>query len=164
MSQKYISKQEALQKGLIKKDGVFYKQSLLEIWYAKGWLDLPTSRFAAEDRLRFGLKLALDYYTLQRATLHSGHSVTERVDGESGTSNLGILSAGDRYGRIIRQIPSEFWPVVKLVCLEEKEPKAPENLSERQKTYFYYLCRTDLCRGLDRLIEAYTHRLKIKNI
>ena len=46
----YTSKQKVIENGFTKKNGIIYKKSLLEIWYAKSWLELPNSKFTAEDR------------------------------------------------------------------------------------------------------------------
>ena len=152
----YTDREDALAKGLIKKNGCFYKQTLLEIWHNKGWLELKNSRYGADDRLRFGLKFMLDYHLANRFNLHSGFIFNDKIDSSVKNESMELLDAQNRYRRAVRSVPSEFWPVVRRVCLEEKEPVVPPQLSERQKTYFYFLCRIDLCRGLDRIIEAYT--------
>ncbi len=158
--QKYTTKRDAVNKGLVKKNGVFYKQSLLEVWHAKGWLELENSRYGADDRLRFGLKFALDSYVVNRVNLHSGFSFNVKVDSSGAEDSRGLTDAKTRYRFALRHIPAEFWPIVRQICIDEKEPVAPAKLSERQKTYFYFLCRVDLCRGLDRIIDAYTYKLK----
>lgn len=156
----YTNRQDSINKGLCKKDGVLYKKSLLEIWHSKGWLDIPNSKFSADDRLRCGLRLALDYHIISRANLHSGHIFNNKVDlsaiGESNT----VLEAKVNYNKAIKAVPAEFWPIVRKICIEEKEPVAPIEMSERQKTYFYYMNRIDLCRGLDRIAEIYILKLK----
>lgn len=153
---RYTNKQDVINKGIIKKNGTFYRQTLLEIWYAKGWLELSTSRYGSEDRLRYGLKFMLDYYIVNRENLHSSHMFNDKVDLSGRPESMSRLEAQDRYRRAVRSVPAEFWPIVRAVCLEEREPVAPPDLSERQKAYFYFLCRTDLCRGLDRIIDIYT--------
>lgn len=153
---KYTSRQDVVKSGLIKKNGVFYKQTLLEVWYSKGWLELKNSRYGSDDRLRFGLRLALDYSIISRSNLHSAYIFNDKVDSSSSSESRGLLDAQDGFRRAVRSVPVEFWPIVRQICIDEKEPIAPSEMSERQKTYFYYLCRIDLCRGLDRVIEAYT--------
>ena len=64
---KYITKQDALNKGLIKKDGKIYKLSVLEIWFKKGYLDLDKSKYSADERLEYGLRLVFDYHIINRA-------------------------------------------------------------------------------------------------
>ena len=161
--EKYITKQDVANKGMSKKDGIFYKKSLLEIWYSKGWLDLPNSKYGADDRLRCGMALALDYHIIERTNLHSGHSFNTKIDISDSAESRGLLDAKDRYNKAIRAVPAEFWPVVRQICIEEREIAAPAEMSERQKTYFYYLNRIDLCRGLDRIIASRSSHLKSEN-
>lgn len=156
--EKYTAKQDAVNKGLVKKNGVFYKKSLLEIWYSKGWLDLPNSRYGADDRLRCGMALALDCRIIERANLHSGHIFNTKVDVSDTAESRALSDAKDRYNKAIRAVPAEFWPIVRQICIEEYEPVAPASMSERQKTYFYYLNRIDLCRGLDRIMATHLKR------
>jgi len=159
---KYTSKQDAINKGLAKKKGVIYKKSLLEIWYAKDWLDLPNSKYSSEDRLNSGMKLAADYHIMNRENLHSSYTINTKVDGAKFTPGFHCANeAESRYLQAIQSIPSEFWPMVRKICIEENELQAPLSMSERQKTYFYYLCRIDLCRGLDRLADYYNQKLKL---
>jgi hypothetical protein len=153
--EQYVKPQQDQVARLVRKNGIIYKRSVLEMWYDKGWLELENSRFCADDRLRFGLKLALDYYILSKENLHSSYRLNDKVDRSFGCENNGVLDAKDRYEKAIRNVPAEFWAQVRTVCLEDEEPKAPEGLSERQKAYFYYLYRVDLCRGLDRVVAAY---------
>lgn len=155
VQEKYITREDVVNRGMTKKNGVFYKKSLLEIWYSKGWLDLPDSRYGADDRLRCGMALALDYHIIERANLHSGHIFNTKIDVSDSAESRALLDARDRYNKAIRSVPAEFWPAVRQICIDEKEPVAPAEMSERQKTYFYYLKRIDLCRGLDRIILSH---------
>ena len=159
---KYTSKQDAINKGLVKKNKIIYKKSLLEIWYDKNWLELPDSKYSAEDLLNSGMKLDADYHRMNHENIHSGYILNTKVDGTKsyGSSPL-INEAESRYLQAIKSIPSEFWPMVRKICIEESDLQAPLSMSERQKTYFYYLCRIDLCRGLDRLTEYYNQKLKL---
>ena len=159
---KYITKQDAVNKGLVKKKGVIYKKSLLEIWYAKDWLYMPSSKYSAEDRLNAGMRLAEDYHIMNRENIHSSYALNTKVDGTKFTPRFHSASeAQNRYFQAIQSIPAEFWPMVRKICIEESELQPPLGMSERQKTYFYYLCRMDLCRGLDRLVEYYNQKLKL---
>lgn len=55
VDEEYISKEEALKKGYKRrKDGGYYKQSVLEKYYEKGALELSGSPFSAEDRKKAG--------------------------------------------------------------------------------------------------------------
>ena len=152
----------AVNKGLVKKKGVIYKKSLLEIWYAKDWLYMPNSKYSAEDRLNSGMKLSEDYHIMNRENLHSGYILNTKVDGTKNNKGLHIKSeAQNKYLQAIKSIPTEFWPMVRKICIEENDLQGPPSMSERQKTYFYYLCRIDLCRGLDRLTDYYNQKLKV---
>ena len=156
----YTSKKDAIQKGIVKKAGVFYKQNLLELWYSKGWLDLAGSPFGSEDRLRFGLKFAQDYNFLRRSQIATTTLKNDKIDTRNRIEDKHFLDVLDRYRKAVRSIPREFWPVVRQICLEERQLEIPAFLSDRQKAYFYFLYRTDLCRGLDRVISSYTSKLK----
>ena len=87
MTLKYISKQDAINNRLVKKQGIFYKKSLLEIFQTKGWLELPDSNYNSYDRLKYGLKLAHDYRIIERSILHSGYIFNSRVDISSSIEN-----------------------------------------------------------------------------
>ncbi|MBE6443601.1 MAG: hypothetical protein E7020_02915 [Alphaproteobacteria bacterium] len=149
---KYINKKDVINRGFIKKNGTIYKQSLIEIWYNKGWLELNNSNYNSEDRLKAGLKLALDFHIINRANLHSSHIINDKIDNNYNNESFAILDAKKRYQQAIKSIPAEFWPIVRQICIEEKDPIPPLNTSERQRAYFYYMCRIDLCRGLDRIL------------
>ena len=59
----YISKDEALKKGYKKRrQGGYYKQSILDKYLEKGWLELENSHFSAEDRKKAGELLRKDFY------------------------------------------------------------------------------------------------------
>lgn len=47
----YITPIEAKRKGLIKKDGVYYKRTVLEKYHDKGWLGQVTSKYSDDDRM-----------------------------------------------------------------------------------------------------------------
>ena len=151
---KYTSKQDSINNGIVKKNGKIYKLSTLEIWYSKGYLDYEYSKYSAEERLECGLKLALDYHIINRANLHSSHLINTKVDNNKSPQSVALMNAMNRFNKAIRSVPKEFWSVVRYVCIEDKELIAPKHFSERQKSYFLYLHRIDLCRGLDRIIAG----------
>lgn len=157
---KYTSKQDAINKGIVKKNGVFCKQSVLETWHSKGWLELDHSRFSGDDRLRFGLKFIGDYQYLRRSQITTVSLENNKINVSSRIQSDNLLDAIDRYRKALRSIPREFWPMVRRICLEDLPPEYPASISDRKKAYLSFLYRTDLCRGLDYVIEAYTHKLK----
>ena len=156
----YTSKQDVINKGIIKQGGVFYKQTLLEVWYNKGWLELKESLYGSDDRLRFGLKLMRDYQYILKSHIATASLDNNKVDISPKVQDDNVLDAINRYRKVLRSVPKEFWSIVRQVCLEEKEPEFPLGISLRQKSYLYFLYRNDLCRGLDRVIEAYNNKLK----
>lgn len=154
----YTNKNDVIRKGLCKKEKHIYKKTILEMWYDKGWLELEGSRFDENMRLEFGLRLMLDFSIINRSNLRSQLNTFGIIDYKNFTLSDSLLDAVTRYNKAIRAIPAEFWPAVKTICLEDKTPSFPKFLSERQRTYSYFLARTDLCRGLDRVIIAYTQK------
>ncbi|MBQ8676857.1 MAG: hypothetical protein IJ529_00110 [Alphaproteobacteria bacterium] len=136
------------------------KKTLLEQLYLKGWLDYPASKFSAEDRLNCGLRLQYQYQILQRANLHSGFIFNQRIDLSPSLESRMYSDALDAYRRYMRAVPSEFWGIVRQICLEERLPPKPAGLSERQFSHYTYLYRADLCRGLDRLLQSCPHSAK----
>lgn len=66
-----------------------------------------------------------------------------------------ICKARERYFAAVKQIPEEFWPVVREVCLENREAVLTEKAGGRRKQEMSYAAKRDLCRGLDRLIRYY---------
>lgn len=77
---KYISKQDVINNGIVKKNGKIMKLSVLEIWHSKGYLDYEHSSFSADERLKYGLRLAMDYYIINKANLHSSHRLNTKTD------------------------------------------------------------------------------------
>ena len=159
---KYISKKDVVDNGLIKRNGCIYKMTVLEKWHEKGWLELNTSKFTSSQRLYCGLRLHRNFQIINKAALHSGFVINDRVN-DSFFKSAGIiaLNAWEEYSKTIKLIPQEFWPIVRRICIEDKEPQPPKHMSERQRAYFYYMCRIDICRGLDRIANEYNQKLKI---
>lgn len=54
----YLTPTEAKRKGFVKKDGVYYKRTVLEKYRDKGWLGQVTSQYSDDDRMAAGLRLA----------------------------------------------------------------------------------------------------------
>ena len=156
---RYTSKQDVVNKGIIKKDGKIQKLSILEIWYSKGYLELPKSKYTADECLKCWLKLALDYQIINRANLHSGYIENTRIDKSKNLQSTSLLDVMNRYNKAIKSAPKEFWHVVRRICIDDCDIIFSKNISERQRAYLSYLSRIDLCRGLDRIIEAYTKKL-----
>ena len=81
----------------------------------------------------------------------------EKVDGKGKNADdvEAICKARERYFAAVKQIPEEFWPVVREVCLENREAVLTEKAGGRRKQEMSYAAKRDLCRGLDRLIRYY---------
>ena len=97
-----------------------------------------------------------NYQIIQRSNLHSGFIVNSRIDIALSLDARIYNDSLQFYRNCLRIVPAEFWPVVRLICLEEKMPEIPSELSERQQAHINYLYKIDLCRGLDRIISDTT--------
>lgn len=102
---RYTSKQDVINKGIIKKDGKIQKLSILEIWYSKGYLEFSKSKYSADERLKCGLKLALDYQIINRANLHSGYIENTRIDKSNNLQSTSLLDVMNRYNKAIKSVP-----------------------------------------------------------
>ncbi len=154
----YISKEEALKKGYKKRQqGGYYKQSILEKYLEKGWLELENSPFSAEDRKKAGELLRKDFYLSNYNNLHSlplikiSKSTADRED---------LIYYKERYLGAVKSVPSEFWPAVRAVCIEDIELKANKNIithSLLSKQASYHL-KMLLVLGLERLVRYYLQK------
>ena len=77
---KYTTKQDVANKRIIKKDGKILKLSVLEFWYSKGYLEFNKSQYTADERLKYGLRLSLDFQIINRANIHSGYIQNSKID------------------------------------------------------------------------------------
>ncbi len=153
--EKYIDKKSCVRQGFVHSKGGVCKMTLLERYALRGWLELGNPRYSKEDRLKAAECLQQDF---ERSCFMSGSvfSAKEKVDckGKSALDIEFICKARERYFRAVKHVPDEFWPVVKSVCLENREPETDVSKS-RWKSEMNYAMRRDLCRGLDRLIQFY---------
>lgn len=163
MIKKVIKKDEVLRKGYVKNnDGVYCRKSVLERYYDKGYLDLPKSCFSAEDRLRVGQRLAVDYYLGSSRGIKSidVSDVNIPTTGESGRESA--MFYRNRYLKAVQSIPHEFWPSVRRVCVEDKKlicdlPVDKNTLKNKNDSYHQKML---LNLGLERLIEFYLKKNK----
>ena len=68
----------------------------------------------------------------------------------------------ERYIKAMQSIPDEFWPAVRIVCIEDKELKADKNIIPRSllsKQIVYHL-KSLLVLGLERLVKFYFQKNK----
>lgn len=163
MSEKmlYISKEDCQKRGYVKRNGMYYRLTVLERYLERGWLDFGNRDYSDQDRFAAGEELLEDFQKCRFAGAKSSNFGRERVDGTPlPQSELeSVCRARDRYFAKVRQIPAEFWPMVRLVCLENEEPDIAENVPARRRAEMLFAAKQDLCRGLDRLIE---YKIKCK--
>jgi len=156
----YISKADCQRAGFVRTAKGVFKFTALERAYAKGRLDYGSARFGRDDRLKAGQRLNADYERA-RFELKTPEWMREKIDGKS-SADVGenLVEVRSCYLSAIRHIPREFWPMVRLVCIENKLPEFDENLPMRRRYEQAYAAYCDLCRGLDRLIEYYVANQK----
>ena len=140
---------------------MYYRLTVLERYLERGWLDFGNRDYRDEDRFVVGEELLEDFQKCRFSGTKASDFGKERVGGTPlPQADLeSVCRARDRYFAKVRQIPSEFWPVVRQVCLENVEPNVPENVPARRRNEMLYAAKRDLCRGLDRLIE---YKIKCK--
>lgn len=158
IDEEYISKEEALKKGYRRRRGKgLYKPSVLEKYYENGVLELCGSPFSAADRKRAGEQLVKDFYLGNYNNLQSLSLI------RTGTCTGGrdeALIYQERYIKAMQSVPEEFWPVVRYVCIEDKELKADKNIiphSLLSKQVVYHL-KSLLVLGLERLVKYYLQK------
>lgn len=157
---KYITKNDCIKKGFIKTGKGIYKMSLLEKYFKNGWLEFGSDRYSSDDRFSAALKLQRDY-EMSCFAGSSSAALKQKIDGSSGLGIEDIDSirrARDRYFGAIKQIPEEFWGIVKRICIDGLEPKIPEGLANRRRLEFCFSLKRDLSRGLDRLVRYYAFK------
>ena len=137
-------------------------ESVLEKYLRKGWLDMPNSDFCAQDRKRVGEWLARDFYLGDYNDVKSIDLSRENI---ASTNHLGrdeALFYRNRYLEAAKSIPAEFWPDVRLVCIENKELKGDETVPPQSliNKHCVYLHKSLLNMGLNRLIKHYLQKNK----
>ena len=164
MKIKYVlDKAEAKRKGYRKNSrGTYINKSVLDKYYEQGYLDLPGSKYCAEERKQAGEKLAQDYYLSHYNNLKSP-ILTVNIIPTTGESGMDVaLFFQDRYINAVKHIPYEFWPVVRLVCIEDKELRGDgevdKNTLRSKNSIFYKKMLLNL--GLDRLFKFYSKKIK----
>ncbi len=157
----YITKAEAVKKGYKKrKGGGYYKQSVIEKYFDWGYLDLPDSKFSAADRLQAGQWLCRDFYLGNYNNMQSIQLGKIPTGLRIGRDDA--LYYRDSYIQAMKAIPSEFWPYVRKVCIEDKDLKPDKkiistSLLSKQNSYHQKML---LCLGLERLVKFYLQKNK----
>lgn len=118
-------------------------------YYNNGTLEMSVSRWKANDRLKSG-------ELLQKVAYKAGIYIKAmdftkiRVD-ISGFKPIPEYKsiAEDMYKNAIKQIPPEFWPVVRHVVVEDRKIQSPSRAE-------VHLDKWRLCMGLDYLCDFYS--------
>lgn len=145
----YITPAEAKRKGLTKKDGVYYKRTVLEKYRDKGWLGQVTSQYSDDDRMVAGLRLAADFYKAG----YSGFNCLDYEKPRVESSPLfdpspAVLDARDRYGKAIACLTREEVFAVRMVCCLDEEIKIPHLRDDQYKNDLELLKRYTLDGGI----------------
>jgi len=142
---------------VIESDGSIRKKTVLEKYFEKGYLDLPNSKFSAEDRKKVGEKLAYDYYMGNLSPVGSINLENPRIKstGEGGIE--GFLFHQQRYLSAIKELPYEFLDAVRIVCIEDKELSNDRSVPMNgiRNKYNIYYQKMLLTLGLERLVKYY---------
>ena len=133
-----------------------YKQSILEKYASKGWLDYGSPRNNSNDRVSAGKRIYKDYIESRVYPVTANDTTRVKVDGGRGYDNVSdeTHDAMKRYNAARKAIPFEFRGVIERVCCEDEE-FVIKGKTERQKAYEKHSAASLLCMGLDRLIEHY---------
>lgn len=163
MIKKIAVKGEILRKGYVKNnDGVICHKTVLERYYERGYLDLPSSCFSAEDRKRVGEMLAKDYYLGLPNRLKSIDLSSVNIPTTGEILPEGIQFYRERYMEAMKAIPREFRAAVFRVCLEDKKlicDEAVDKNTLKNKNNSYHQ-KMLLNLGLERLIKFYLQKNK----
>jgi hypothetical protein len=153
---KYIDKQDCERKGLVRTaDGKPYKQSTLERYEAKGYLD--GEKYDSIQLMGAGKKLWKDFSLAHIYGVKANDVSKVRVDGGGGyTDSETKTFAEDRYRKACKSLPREFKDVVTNVCCFDIDiiGEITED-SKRQKQYRTQVLLALLRLGLVRLVEHY---------
>lgn len=163
MIKKITVKGEVLRKGYVINDnGTLCNKTVLEKYFERGYLDLPTSCYSAEDRKRVGELLAKDFYRGFPHNLRSIDFSAVNIPSTGETEKEEQMFYRKRYLDAMNSVPYEFWSSVRRVCIEDKKlicDRAVDKNSIKNKNYSYYQ-KMLLNLGLERLIEFYLKKIK----
>lgn len=136
--------------------------TVLQKYYQHGYLDLPQSRFSAEDRKKAGEMLAYDFYRGQYKNIRAVQLYADHIPTTGNQEQELAMYYRNRYIQAVKGIPHEFWPAVRRVCIEDKVLKSEDHivggrLKNKNNIYFQKML---LNLGLERLIEYYLKKNK----
>lgn len=141
-------------------DEAAYKQrklSVLEQYFLLGVLDDEKSRYSAYDRLKAGRRLWADFSIGNPSGARVPDIAKVRVDG---SVRPDAENAADHWGRYLRAqaaVSDWFWPVVRLVCVDNEPIRAEASyvMTRVRKAHEVHADKRDLRRGLEELINFY---------
>lgn len=163
MIKKITLKGEVLRKGYVRNnDGVVCHKTVLERYFDRGYLDLPSSCYSAEDRKRVGEMLARDYFLGMPKHLKSIDLSDVNIPTTGDSVSETVMFYHDRYLRAMQAVPYEFWSAVRRVCIDDKKlicDEVVDKKSLKNKNCSYHQ-KMLLNMGLERLIEFYLKKNK----
>jgi hypothetical protein len=131
-----------------------HKKPILQIYYEAGYLGIINSKFSPEDRKRAGEMLAQDYYLGNYNSLQKSRFIPINIRTTGEWTREKSLFFKERYLRAIKTLPTEFWTIVRRVCVEDL-PILSVETSGTMRKYDIYHQKILLNYGLDRLIYFY---------
>lgn len=153
----YVTREYLETIGFVKVGRSVYKMSVLERYATCGYLELGGKRYTAIDRVGAGKRLYRDFYLSGVQSVGAVDMSKIRVDGMASIEETARrMHHLDCYQKAMATVPSEFWPAVRRVCLEDKPLQAEGTRLDVKRQL--YSQRVDLCRGLDRLCDYYMGR------
>ena len=138
------------------------EETVLEKYFKRGYLELPHSRFSAEDRKRAGEMLAGDFYRGQYKNIRALQIYADHIPTTGTWDEDFAIYYREKYFAAVKSIPREFWPSVRRVCIEDKMLKCEAEVSgsrlkNKNSIYFQKML---LNMGLERLVEHYLKKNK----
>ncbi len=136
------------------------QMSVLERYYRNGYLDMINSQFNGLDRKTVGELLAKDYFLGNFDSIKGMLWYRDKISTTGEYSREQALYYKERYLRAMKQVPEEFWPTVRRVCIEDLPLEGsfpPEQLMMNK--YSVYHQKILLNHGLDRLIYFYFKKM-----
>lgn len=131
-------------------------------WLLRAYYDGVGFRrpYSAEDRLKAGELFYADFLSWRKGAvcLAADYDLV-KVDTSFRGGGVSISFESERFRRAVKLLSRANLPVVYRIVLEEKEIKAPREMSARERLYFNDEIKGLLCRGLDELASYYKNIL-----
>jgi hypothetical protein len=132
------------------------RMSTLERYYRYGVLDMVAGQFNGADRKTAGELLAKDYYLGHFDSIKGMQWRPDNIPTTGEFNREQAMYYKERYLRAMKQIPEEFWSVVRRVCIDDL-PLVGSYPQEQtiMNSHAVYHQKILLNHGLDRLIYFY---------